>query len=136
MSHILRYPSIAVPTYTVTLHPAYVRINDHGHAEPGQRLIEAADFTQYVFQTTANVRKRFPVEITEMPEADWSGFSGITSLYTFFALRTVFGLNPFDVTHDDGNNYTVRLIAPFWEFVETTKGRHSGSLMFLGYYIG
>lgn len=136
MSHTLSYPSVGTPTYTVVLHPAYVTIQDHGSAEPAQRLIEASDFTQYVFQVSSNIRKLFPVEIVDLPEADWSGYSGLTSLYTFLATRSVFGLNPFDLTHDDGITYTVRHIAPFWSFVETQKGRHTGALTFLGYYIG
>jgi hypothetical protein len=136
MSHVLYYPSVGTPTYTITLHPALVRINDHGNAEPAQRLLEAQDFTQYVFQVSGNVRKLFQVEITDLHEADWGSFSGLTSLYTFFATRTIFGLNPFDFTHDDGITFTVRLIAPFWQFMETQKARHTGSLTFLGYYIG
>lgn len=131
MSHTLSYPSIAVPTYTVVLHPALVTIQDHGSVEPYQRIVESADGTQYVFQTSANLRQVLGVEIIDLPESDAGGFSGLTSLYNFFALRTTWGLSQFDLTHDDANTFVVRLAPPFWQFRETLKARHTGSLTFL-----
>jgi hypothetical protein len=82
-------------------------------------------------QLSANLRVLYRVEIENLHEADSGGFHGLTSLYTFFASRTMWGLSPFDLTHDDGGTVTVRLVDPFWGFTETLRGRWTGTLTFL-----
>jgi hypothetical protein len=131
MSHILSYPSVGTPTYTVTLHPALVTIQDYHSVEPYQRMLEASDGTQYTFQLSTNLRVVHTVEFVDLHEGDWGSFSGLNSLYAFFATRTTWGLSPFDLTHDDGATTTVRLLAPYWQFTETLRQRHTGTMTFL-----
>ena len=126
MSHLLRYPNYTSPTQTVTLSPAFVTIQDV-HITPLQRLLSAADGTQWVFQLSANLIQEYEVQVDALAEADSGGFSGFTTLQTFFTTHVTWMLTPFDLTHDDGGTVTVRLVSPQWTFTEGKLGRWSGS---------
>jgi hypothetical protein len=127
MSHILYYPTQASPTRTETLNPAFVTIQDE-EVTPYQRLLTASDGTQYVFTLSANLSIRYEMQFTDYPEANWSSFTGLSSLRTFFQSYTSFAGNTFQLSHDDGYLVTVRLATLEWHFIETMKTRWSGTL--------
>lgn len=127
MSHLLRLPVGNSPyTTTVTLHPAYVHAHEE-RIEPVQRVLEASDGTHWVYQLSTNLRQTIELEIRNLPENDFSGFSGFNTLKTFFTSSVTWSLNPFDFTHDDGPTFTVRLVSA-WQFTETLKERWTGTL--------
>jgi hypothetical protein len=131
MSHTLSYPTTVSPTHLVVLHPALVTIQDHHNVEPYQRLLEASDGTHYSFQVTTNLRVLYRVEIVELHQTIVNGFAGLDALYIFFASGTMWGLNSFVLSHDNGYNVTVRLAPPWWSFTETRRGRYTGTLTFI-----
>lgn len=126
MSHLLRLPVGGAYSTTVTLHPAYVHAHEE-RIEPVQRVLEASDGSHWVYQVSTNLRQTIELEIRNLPENDFSGFSGFNTLKTFFTSSVTWSLNPFDFTHDDGPTFTVRLVSA-WQFTETLKERWTGTL--------
>jgi hypothetical protein len=134
VSHIFDYPTHASPTRTETLNPALVVIQPYD-VEPYQRLRRASDGTQYIFTTSANLEARYEAIFDRYPAANWGGFTGLTSLYTFFSSGSYCNwmANTFQLTHDDGFTVTLRLAdPPRWHFTEGLRGRFSGTLSLIG----
>ena len=131
MSHLLRYPSIGSPTSTVTLRPSDVTVQDFISIQPVQRLLIAADGTQWPFQLSSNRLVRFEVIVEDLREADEGAFSGFLSLYTFFNTVTNWSMLPFYFTHTDLATTLVRIPPETWSFREGHYGYWTGTFSLL-----
>ena len=129
MSHLLRYPAGGSYTATVTLNPALVVIQEFEEVRPVQRVLVTPTGKQWTFQLSTNRRQVFRVIIEILHEADSGGFSGLTTLRTFFENTMNYAMNPCDLTHDDGATTTVRLIPDSVRFTETLKAWWTGEFL-------
>ena len=125
MSHIFSYPSAASPTTLLMLHPALVTVQEE-HLEPVQRVLEAADGTQWVFQLSGNRLQTYEVLVADLQEADLDGFAGYGSLVAFVDTIANWSMTTWDFTHSDGGTVRVRLVPGVVRCLGGAKGFFSG----------
>lgn len=128
MSHILRWPNAGAPSVTVTFNPARVTIQDQ-NIEPVQRYLEAADGTQLVFVLSSNRKQTYEMIVEGLHSVTSGGFSGYNALLDFFQTTTNWMEKTFQLTHDDGETVTVRIVLESWQFTEDIRDFWNGRVL-------
>jgi hypothetical protein len=128
--HLLRYPAGGPYTATVELNPALVVVQ-HEQIAPIQRVAEVESGELWVFELSSTRRQALEVQVTDLHEADSGGLSGYTSLKAFIQTTLNYSASTLDLTHTDGDLWTVRYLSGLQTFREGLYQRWTGQLTFL-----
>ena len=133
--HLFQFPAGGSYSASLLLNPALVVVQTES-ITPIQRVTETEDGKIWVVQLSGSRRQTFEVTVVDLPDADFVGTSGYTSLKAFIQSTLNYSESPCDFTHDNiGAVTTVRYMGGLEGFREAEgiariKGRWSGRLVF------